>query len=99
MLESKKLRALMNLVAVELPSLGVPLTGEAAELGDVRLGRGLRGQVFEKVSDQLVEVHTPALGHLPGLVGELLVERKVQGHRPPRVRPSMPPSQGTSEAI
>ena len=53
----KKLRADMNLVAVESPPTRVPLTfrAQAAKFGDVRFGIAIGGQALEVFPDELVE--------------------------------------------
>ncbi len=63
----------MDLVAVEPPALGVPLSGETAELHDVFLGGGLSGEIFQVMPNELVQTHTLALSNLLGSLGELLV--------------------------
>jgi hypothetical protein len=63
----------MDLVAVELPALGVPLTREASELRDVFPGRGLSGEILQVMPNKLVQTHALALGNLLSSLGELLV--------------------------
>jgi hypothetical protein len=74
MLESRKLRTLMDLVAIEPPALGVPLSGKTAELSDVFLDGGPGSETLQIMTDELVQAHPLTLGDLLGSLGELLVD-------------------------
>src|SRR5450755_4171597 len=53
-LVSKKLRALMNLVAIEPPALGIAPPGKTLELPDILLGIIPAGERLQVVADQLI---------------------------------------------
>src|SRR4030095_4752986 len=80
MLESRKLRTLMDLVAVELPASGISLSGKPTKLGHIFLSRRLRSEILQIMPDELVQVHPHSLRHLLGSLGELLVNGEGQGH-------------------
>src|SRR5436305_13245109 len=82
MLESKKLRPVMDLLAVELPAAGsaASFRGEPPQLRDLRLGIGLRRELFQIVPDELVQARSLGLGHLPGLLHEAIFDRESPVH-------------------
>lgn len=47
--------------------------GEAPELLDLGLGIGLRRDLLQIVTDELIQTGPPGLGHLPGLLNETIV--------------------------
>jgi hypothetical protein len=65
----------MDLVAVELPALGVTLSGKATKLRDVLLGGRPRSEILEVMPDELVQAHPFAFSYMLGPFSELLVKR------------------------
>ena len=74
----------MDLVSVESPALGIAKAGKTAELRNVLLRGGLRGEILQEAADQLVEADAPAFSELLGSLGKLFVKGKLQGHWAPR---------------
>jgi hypothetical protein len=77
---SKKLRALMNFVAIKAPTVGVPLPGETAELFDALLRIVRSGQLLEIVANQLVQTFSQSVSLLAGAGDELFVHREGDIH-------------------
>src|ERR1700730_3983517 len=77
-LVSKKLRAAMNLVSIELPAARIAASRKAFELLDTPLRIVAPGKLLEVIANQLVETLSQGLRLHSGSSDQLLVNR--QGH-------------------
>ncbi len=77
---SKKLRSLMNLVAIEAPAAGVALSGEALELLNAPLGVVSASYGLQVVADHLVEALAQSFRLLAGSGDQLLVDGEGDVH-------------------
>ena len=71
---SKKLRALMNLVAIETPAARVAATREALELFDAPLRIVTARQPLQVVADKLIEALAEGVRLLSGASYKLLID-------------------------
>src|SRR5262249_42249201 len=69
--------ALVQLLAIELPSAGIAARreGEALELSGERLRIGLSGKLLEVVTDELIYTCAHRLGTTPRCLNDLVVNR------------------------
>jgi len=72
---SKKLRALMNLVAIEVPAAGVAAAREALELLDNTLRVVTAREPFEVIADQLIKTLAKGGSLLPRSRDKLVIDR------------------------
>src|SRR6266536_4194599 len=84
MFVSKKLRTLMQLVAVEPPAAGLAasLSGEPSQFGDVALGVVASCEPLEVFANELIEGLAHRLGLFAGALDEPLVDgqRDIHAH-------------------
>src|ERR1700758_5029392 len=79
-LVSKKLRTLMNLIAIEAPATRVSLSGEALELLDAALRVVSASHGLQIVADHLVEALAQSFRLLAGSGDQLLVDGEGDVH-------------------